>query len=242
MKPTAAKGIFVTGTDTGVGKTVVAASLLATLRASGIAAAPMKPVQTGAVKAEAGWRAPDLDLCLAAAGMDVTPDDYRDMTPCCFALPASPHLAAREEGGTVSIPEIVRAFERLAERFEVVVVEGAGGLLVPLSETVTMLDLIRRLCLPVVLVSRTRLGTINHTLLSLRELERAACPAAGVIFCDTTPGEPGLIERDNPRIIAHLSGCATVNKNLGVQGAKPLVGVRGGARLGGVRGEGSPPG
>ena len=207
------KGLFVTGTDTGVGKTVVAACVLTKLRAAGVDAVPMKPVQTGASRVEGAWRAPDLDFSISVAGLCVEAEEYALMAPCNFALPASPHLAAREEGRSVSLETMTAAAARLGDMHDYVVVEGAGGILVPFDEKTTMLDLVRRLALPVLLVARTNLGTINHTLLSVSELKRAGLQILGIVFCDCEPtagGEPvagGLIERDNRAIIARLSGC-----------------------------------
>jgi dethiobiotin synthetase len=202
-----ARGLFVTGTDTGVGKTVAAAAVLSVLRRGGRDAVPMKPVETGAGGPET---AADLDFCLAAAGLAVTPEEYRLMAPCRLPLPASPHLAAREAGTRVEMSRLLGAFRRLLELHGLVIVEGAGGVLVPLDETTTMLDLMVAMELPVMLVARSGLGTINHTLLSLREIERAGLPVAGVVFCDSAPTVRGPIERDNVRIIPRMSGAPVV--------------------------------
>jgi len=199
------KGIFVTGTDTGVGKTIVTAALTAALRRAGLDAVPMKPVQTGALGNEKGRGSPDLDFCLRAAGL-VGTEEYELLAPFRFELPASPHLAAREEGRTVAVDLLCESFERAARRHEAVVVEGVGGVLVPLNEREFVADLIERLGLPVVLTARTGLGTLNHTFLSIKELERRGAAPAGIVFCQIEPGPPGLIEEDNIETIGRISG------------------------------------
>ena len=200
------KGIFVTGTDTEAGKTIVTAALTAALRRAGLDAVPMKPVQTGAIGNEKGSRSPDLDFCLSAAGVELSEKEYRLLAPHCFELPASPHLAARKEERTLSVDLLCESFEKAARRHEVVVVEGVGGVLVPLNEREFVADLIERLGLPVVLAARTGLGTLNHTFLSIKELERRGAAPAGIVFCQTRPGPPGLIEKDNIETIGRISG------------------------------------
>jgi len=197
-------GLFITGTDTDVGKTVAAAAILALLRGRGTDAAPMKPVQTGGVLSEGQWRSPDLDFCLRMAGLQPDPETYQHMAPYVFEPACSPHLAAAGSGRRISIESIAEAFDHVRAGHECVVVEGAGGIMVPMDEHTTMLDLMAKLGLPVVLVARPALGTLNHTLLSLRELRRAELPVLGVVFCETQPTTWGEIERDNWRTIERL--------------------------------------
>jgi len=199
-------GIFVTGTDTGVGKTVVAAGLLAQLRADGVDAVPMKPVQTGCRVVRGRRLAPDLAFSLKAAGLKPGQRELADMAPYCFTPACSPHLAAKEAGVTLSLPVIERAFRRLNRAHEAVVVEGAGGILVPLNERQTMLDLMIRLGLPVLLVARPGLGTLNHTLLSVWAMRAAGLTVLGVILNQAKPGRWGRIEDDNRRTIERLGG------------------------------------
>lgn len=169
-----ARGVFVSGTDTGVGKTVVACALLRALRERGIDAAGMKPIETGV-----GLAGPldALALCEAAGGGD--PLD--DVCPQRFALPAAPAVAAAHEGRAVDLAAVRSAFDRLAARHDFLVVEGAGGLLVPLAEKQDMADLARELDLPLLLVARGALGTINHTRLALGCAERRGLRLAGVV-------------------------------------------------------------
>jgi dethiobiotin synthetase len=198
------RGIFVTGTDTGVGKTVVTGGLVRTLRQAEIDAVPMKPVQTGCALGLCGLTAPDLELACRIAGIVPSPGEERLMCPYRFAEPCSPHLAARLAGSRIESGEIIAAFETLAAHHELIVVEGAGGLLVPLDGDELMLDLMVALALPVVVVARPGLGTINHTLLTLRELRRAGLPVLGVVFNDAAGSPEGAIERDNVEVIDRL--------------------------------------
>ncbi len=199
-----AQGIFITGTDTGVGKTWVSAALLSVLRASGVDAVPMKPVQTGAIRRNGRWHSPDLDFCLALTGLHPGRLEYALMAPCCFRKACSPHLAAAVSGRRLGFDRIQTCLSALQVRHAFVVVEGAGGVCVPLCGRRTMLDLIVTLGLPVVVVARPGLGTINHTLLTLQGLRRARARVLGVVFNASAPGRPGLIERDNMRSIARL--------------------------------------
>lgn len=198
------RSVFITATDTGVGKTVLAAALLAAARAKGINAVPMKPVQTGCVRRGRRIVAPDLEFCLSAAGLDPSPQERQWMCPYRFILASSPHLAAALARVHISKGGILENFRRILSRHEVVIVEGAGGLLVPINERQTMLDLMRALRLPVLLAARPGLGTLNHTLLSLHALRRAGLRVAGVVLVDRTRRPWGAIERDNLRTIRRL--------------------------------------
>ena len=172
-------GIFVTGTDTGVGKTVATAALGLALRAAGVDVGVMKPIETGAPLVEGrrvGEDAAALRRLLAPG------DPIEDVNPYALALPAAPCAAAKREGVSIDLNVIRAAFERLAARHDVVLVEGAGGLLVPIDEKTTMADLALALALPLVVVARQRLGTINHTLLTLREAGRQGLRVLGVVL------------------------------------------------------------
>jgi dethiobiotin synthetase len=198
------RGIFVTGTDTGVGKTFVAAGMLAAFREAGRNVAPMKPVQTGCRLRQGLLVAPDLMAALKAGGMRVAAADRADMAPYCFRPACSPHLAARLAGQRISLNHIEQAYLRLSRSYDGVIVEGAGGILVPLNAKETMLDLMLRLKLPVLLVARAGLGTINQTLLSLRILNEAKLPVVGVVLNQVTPGRWGQIEEDNRHTIERM--------------------------------------
>ena len=197
-------GVFITGTDTGVGKTLVAAAVLMAFREAGADFVPMKPVQTGCEKRNGKLKAPDLEFSLKMSGIKPEAEELADMAPYCFAPACSPHLAAREAGATISIPAARRAFQRLAGIHDGVVVEGAGGVLAPLNSRQTMLDLMVAFGLPVVLVARPGLGTLNHTLMSLQVLRGAGLSVMGVVLNQSAPGRWGLIEDDNVRTIERM--------------------------------------
>ncbi len=201
------RGLFITGTDTGVGKTVVAAGILRMLKGKGLDAVPVKPVQTGAVLGSDGLVAPDLQFCLAAADIEPSWDEMKLMAPYVYEPACSPHLAARMARNYPELPDIRACTQKLLQKHQAVVMEGAGGIMVPLNETETMLDLMQALKYPVVLVSRLGLGTINHTLLSVQALRNAGIDLIGVVFSRTEPSqqESQFIEDDNPKTIAQFS-------------------------------------
>jgi len=198
--------LFVTGTDTDVGKTVVTAALLSLMRAEGTDAVPMKPVQTGCATSADGLDTPDLSFCLRSVGLSVTEAEREPMCPFRFQPACSPHLAASLAGEEMPFETIKRHIDTLRDSHDAVIVEGAGGVLVPMGGGRSMLDLMAFLGIPVVLASRPGLGTLNHTLLSLRELRRADIDVAGVVFCETAPTEWGTIENDNRRTIEQIGG------------------------------------
>lgn len=195
-------GLFVTGTDTGVGKTQVTSALVAALRAANVDALPVKPVQTGASRG----CSPDLDAVLRATGIKLSRERYAQLAPVCLPLAASPHLAARQAGVKVRVRDLVRAVHRVQKEGGFPVVEGAGGLLVPLNDRETMLDLMQALDLPVILVARPGLGTLNHTLLSAHALDGAGLQLAAVVLSHAARGQTA-IERDNVKTLQHLLHC-----------------------------------
>ena len=204
------QNVFITGTDTGVGKTVVAAALLACLRGRGIDAIPMKPVQTGCLSTERGMVAPDLQFSLAMTRTVISDEQLELMAPYRFEPACSPHLAAAQARTQITIDHIKSRYHALAEQHDTIVVEGAGGVLVPLSETQTMVDLMTALELQVVLVARPGLGTINHSLLSLLALERAGIRIAGIVFNSSQPHKTSIIEEDNRKIIEKLGNVPVI--------------------------------
>lgn len=167
------RGLFVTGTDTGVGKTRVAVALIHALRARGLRVAAMKPVSAGSAPGELNG---DVTALLHAANVDA---DLRDVNPYAFAEPVAPHIAAQQAGVRIELDVIAAAYSRLAAAADVVVVEGAGGWRVPLNERDDMADLAQRLGLPVVLVVGLRLGCLNHALLTAESIARRQLPWAG---------------------------------------------------------------
>lgn len=198
------KGIFITGTDTDAGKTVVAAALLAALRLRGMDAVPMKAVQTGAKCKGSVKKALDLEFCLKIAGLNIPAEEKCLMAPYLLGDPCSPHLAAQREGVTISLALIKRSMERLAGLHDMVVVEGAGGLMVPITGRKTMLDLSAKMGLPVLLVGRAGLGTLNHVLLSVEALKSRGIIPAGIVLNENEQVRSGYIEKDNLKTIRSL--------------------------------------
>jgi len=175
------RGLFVTGTDTGVGKTRVAVALIHALRACGLRVAAMKPMSAGSAP---GGLNEDVAALLRAANVDA---DLRDVNPYAFAEPIAPHIAAQQAGVRIELDVIAEAYGRLAAAADVVVVEGAGGWRVPLNERDDMADLARCLGLPVVLVVGLRLGCLNHALLTAESIARRKLLWAGWVANQVDP-------------------------------------------------------
>lgn len=185
------KGLFVTGTDTGVGKTFCCAALLHALAARHARVVGMKPVAAGAIRVGDTWTNEDA-LALRAASSIATPPELDN--PVLLPDPVSPHLAAARAGVRISIPQIVAAYRGLALRADAVVVEGAGGFLVPLGDDETGADLAQALALPVVLVVGLRLGCLNHALLTAAAIRARGLALAGWI-CNRI--DPGMLAPDD---------------------------------------------
>jgi len=192
------KGLFVTATDTGVGKTVLAASMLAALRVRGERVAAFKPVVTGCDEPTNPDWPPDDELLAAAAGMPA-----RDVAAARFGPPVSPHLAARLAGEQLDPAALRAAFAARAAQGGTVIAEGVGGLLVPLAPDYLVRDLAADLGLPLVVAARPGLGTINHTLLTLAAARAAGLRVAGVVLTPW-PAKPSAMEEDNRATIARL--------------------------------------
>jgi dethiobiotin synthetase len=196
-------GVFVTATDTGVGKSILSASLLAALVAEGHPVRAYKPVVTGLhdaaeIAARGDWPADD-ELLADAAGMNI-----EEVTPLCFGPAVSPHLAAQLAGMSVD-PAMLIERARAHDSSDTLVVEGVGGLLTPLTSDFSICDLAVALGLPVLIAARPGLGTINHTLLTLNVARHAGLHVQGVVL---TPwhGSGTLLERSNRSTIARLGG------------------------------------
>jgi len=201
--------LFITGTDTEVGKTVVAAGLAAWCRTQGIDVGVMKPIATGGRRHGAnGWVSADARRLAQAAGVA---DPWRLITPLCYEDPLAPYAAALRTRRPMKWQAVRHAFQALSRRHQFVIVEGIGGLLVPLTRRHTVVDLIRMLDLPVLIVSRLRLGTLNHTLLTVEHARRAGLDVRGVVLNAAEPpaDEPAarLAERTNPPV---LKACLSV--------------------------------
>jgi dethiobiotin synthetase len=181
----------VTGTDTGVGKTLVACALLHAFAARGLRAIGMKPVAAGA-SLDSGALLNEDVAALVAASSVAAPRELQN--PYCFAPPIAPHIAAAHAGVEIDIARVHAAYASLAARADVVVVEGAGGFRVPLGDAVDTADLARLLGLPVVLVVGVRLGCLNHALLTADAIGAAGLPIAGWVANHIDPDMPHATE------------------------------------------------
>jgi dethiobiotin synthetase len=199
--PAENKGLFITGTDTGVGKTFVAAGLARCLRDRGFAPGVIKPVETGCALRN-GKRIPrDGSFLKHMAGAT---EPIEEIVPYRLAAPLAPQVAAEKEGVRIQPQRIHRAFREIFSRHPCTLVEGAGGILVPVTRRSTMVDLMKQFELPVLLVSRIGLGTLNHTLLTLYYLAQHGIPVAGVVLNDPD-GCRDLSARSNPATLEQWS-------------------------------------
>ncbi len=191
------RGIFITGTDTAVGKTYVTASVVAELRRRGIRAAAFKPIACGQ-----GGRN-DAKIYRELMNNEVS---LEIINPIWLKHPLAPIVAAKLERRTINLRRIFTSFESLITSYEVVLVEGAGGLLVPIKRNYFVADLARELALPLVVVARLGLGTINHSLLAVRQARATGLRVLGIVLNDTTGRRRGLAEKTNAQVVPVLCG------------------------------------
>ncbi len=184
--------LFVTGTDTDCGKTLITLGLMARLEEKGGRVAGMKPVASGATRTSAGLRNDDALAIQAACHL---PFPYDWINPCCLESAVAPHLAAAAEGRSIDLEAILAAAARLRAEADHLVVEGAGGWRVPLTQEADMAGLCRMLELPVVLVVGLKLGCLNHALLSAESILASGCRLAGWVATSLAPDMP--LEREN---------------------------------------------
>lgn len=179
------RGAFVTGTDTGAGKTVASGALIRALQARGVRVHPFKPIAAGAIERFGRRVNEDVVALAAAAGLDERSFDL--VNPVLLREPLAPHIAAAHEGRAIALEPIRSAFDRIAASGAFVVVEGVGGFLVPLGERLDTIDLARELGLPVLLVVGMRLGCLNHALLTARAIRDSGLTLAGWIANHVDP-------------------------------------------------------
>jgi dethiobiotin synthetase len=208
------KGFFITGTDTGVGKTIITAALLKALHLLGLNACAMKPIETGCRKAEVGSRNSEAGIekntllpydGMFLRDMSASGEPFDLITPVRFKIPLAPMPASEMEGIPVDLEKIKKAYLYLAEKYDAVVVEGIGGLLVPLMRDYFVLDLAGEFGLPLIVVAKPGLGTINHTLLTVNYAVKAGLEVAGIIINYYSPPEGTPAEATNPDIIRRIS-------------------------------------
>jgi len=196
-----ANGIFVTGTDTGVGKTIVSTALAILLRQKGVRVGVMKPVTSGCPLVDGALVSEDAQLLAAGAGVDLS----NEVAPYLLHEPVAPSVAAEKDGVRIEFSRILAAYHRLAESHDFIIVEGAGGLMVPLSGGLLVADLVKLLDLPLLVIARPSLGTVNHTILTCFTARQLGLDVRGVVV-NGFPESPGLAESSAPHLIDSLSG------------------------------------
>jgi len=195
-------GVFITGTDTDIGKTVITTGLISALRARGSDIGGMKPVQSGAIKQDGQLLAPDIEFLLNYVDLD---DDYDLLNPIRLAPALAPSVAAKVAEEEIDINQIMTAYQSLQSTHQALVVEGAGGLMVPVTDDFLIPDLVKSLDLPVVVVVRPDLGTINHTVLTVKAAQNLGLEVLGVIINGYRIDQAGIAEKTNPNLIAQLA-------------------------------------
>jgi dethiobiotin synthetase len=196
LKTQSQQGLFVTGTDTGVGKTILSAALIAAMVGSGEHVRAYKPVVTGLGEPSGSWPR-DHELLASVANMDA-----EEVSALRFDPPVSPHLAASLAGRPVD-PTAILELARNTGKQATLIVEGVGGLLVPLTEDYTVCDLAKELGLPVLIAARPGLGTINHSLLTLNAARAAGLEVCAVVLTPW-PSKPSALEHSNRQTIARM--------------------------------------
>ena len=197
------KGIFITGTDTEVGKTLIGGAIAFGLKKRGIDCGIMKPVQSGAIERNGKLISQDADFLIKACDVK---DEVSLINPYCLKAPLAPSVAAKIGRRDVSLKKIIDAFNILSSRHQFMIVEGVGGFLVPIAKRYLVKDLVLDLKLPILIVSRLGLGTINHTLLTVEAARNCGIEILGVIFNESQDKPFTLCEKTNPNIISSLSG------------------------------------
>ena len=193
--------VAVCGIDTGVGKSIVSGLLARHLLAQGRSVITMKPVQTGCT-----GRSEDIVLHRKLMGIAWQPVDEQGLTcPYCFPLPTSPHLAAEQAGAVINPARLDQAADSLAAQFEQLIVEGAGGLLVPLTRKLLLLDYLQQRDWPLLLVTSPRLGSLNHTLLALEAVRQRGMNLLGLVY-NLHGSHPPEIVRDSFRVFQDALG------------------------------------
>jgi len=197
-----AKGFFITGTDTGVGKTIITAALIKVISRLGLTTGGMKPVESGCMQRG--------DVLVPSDGMFIKTiahmeENIGHITPCRFKSPLAPLPASEIEGITVDIVKIKKAFADLSRKYDAVIIEGIGGLLVPITRDYSVIDMAKDFNLPLIVVSKPSLGTINHTMLTVNYALKEGLRVAGIIINYNQPPENTLAEATNPEVIKRIS-------------------------------------
>jgi len=198
-------GLFITATDTDVGKTVITGAIAAALKARGLHVGVMKPLASGGVADSQGiLMAEDATFLMRAAGIGERERDL--VNPLCLAPALTPAVAAAVSGVFVDIPAILKAYQVLAANYDPLLVEGVGGITAPLWQDYLLVDFMATLALPVIVVTRPNLGTINHTVLTVDYARRRGLQVVGIIINGWNEAEVGILERSNEEYITRLTG------------------------------------
>lgn len=204
-------GLFITATDTDVGKTVITGAIAAALRARGANVGVMKPIASGGVADKNGKLvAEDATFLMHAAGIG---EGERELVnPLCLAPALTPAVAATMSNIEVDIPAILKAYHILTTSHDPVLVEGVGGITAPLWQDYLVADFMVKLALPAIVVTRPNLGTINHTVLTVDYARRRGLKVAGIIINGWNEAEAGILEKSNEDYIARLTGVPILGK------------------------------
>ncbi len=195
------KGFFITGTDTGVGKTIIAGAMIRALCFLGLKTGGMKPIESGCIR--------EGDVLMPSDGMFLKQtaqmqEPVTQVTPCCFENPLAPLTASELEKKSISVAVIKKAYYNLFKHYNALIVEGVGGLMVPIRDNYFVVDLAKEFDLPMIVVARPGLGTINHTLLTVNYAISEGLRVAGVIINYSHPPENSLAEDTNPQILKQI--------------------------------------
>ena len=205
-------GIFITGTDTEIGKTVVAGGLAAALKAAGVNVGVMKPIASGGIEHKGCIASEDAVFLKHAAQVD---DALDLINPICLRHPLAPSVAAEIEGVSIDLQQVDKAFAELCQRHEFIVVEGVGGIAVPICEEMLVADMAQRFQLPLLIVARPNLGTINHTVLTVEFARSYDLEICGIVLNASQEESKGLAEETNPKELTRLT-------NLPILGTVPF--------------------
>ncbi|MDQ7778856.1 MAG: dethiobiotin synthase [Planctomycetota bacterium] len=212
------RGVFITGTDTGVGKTVVAAGIARALKSRGLNVGVMKPVATGAIRQGKRLVNPDVLFLRDAIGLR---DPLGLINPVCLMYPLAPAVAARLGRQRIDLARIAAAFVKLRRMHDVLVVEGIGGLLVPIKSGYFVVDMAREFGLPLLVVARPTLGTINHVALTLECARSRGLDIAGVVLNYHADFPRGLAEKTNRKTIEEYCGARFLGETVFYEGVSP---------------------
>ena len=208
MNFTEMPGLFITGTDTGVGKTLIAGAIARILTEQGLKVGAFKPVATGCRHSREGLVSSDAEFLACCADCDYP---LSVVNPVRYVTPAAPLVSADAERREMNFEEIISSYNYICQNCQVVIVEGIGGIRVPIAENIDVLDMAAALGLPVVIVSRPGLGTINHTLLTIDAIRSKNLSVAGVVINGCNASKENLAEATAPQVIARCGNVSILS-------------------------------